>query len=138
MPAQFPGSCGGVIHVFGIRHQGRGPWARRGVSPRRNSPHGEDSPNACRKTREERLEEATPIFAQIMAFNGEHSHATWREIEATVHRALSGLRRDLIADSVQGHALTDFRRAADRPTFAFTSRCTFWPLSWARQNDEAI
>ncbi|HEU0305406.1 MAG TPA: hypothetical protein VFR30_00390, partial [Lysobacter sp.] len=68
-----------------------------------------------RKTPEDWLEEAKPIFAQLATFNATHPHATWAEIEGAVDGALAGLRRDLIADSVAGHALADFRGASERP-----------------------
>jgi hypothetical protein len=68
-----------------------------------------------RKTSQEWLAEAEPVFAQLATFNATHPHATWAEIEAAVDGALAGLRRELIADSVAGHALADFRGAAERP-----------------------
>lgn len=68
-----------------------------------------------RKTTEEWLEDAKPIFAQLATFNATHPQATWAEIETAVDGALSGLRRELIADSVAGHALVDFRGAPERP-----------------------
>lgn len=70
---------------------------------------------ARRKTREEWLEEAKQVFAQVEGFNTAQPHATWADIETAVDGALAGLRRDMLADSVQGHALADFRGAAERP-----------------------
>ena len=70
---------------------------------------------AHRKTREEWLDEARQALNQLDTFNTAHPHATWGQIEAAVDGALAGLRRELIAESVAGHALADFRGAAERP-----------------------
>jgi hypothetical protein len=70
---------------------------------------------ARRKTRAEWWQEAHQALDQMEAFNAAHPQATWAEIEAAVDGALAGLRRDLLADSIQGHALADFREAAERP-----------------------
>jgi hypothetical protein len=69
----------------------------------------------ARKTREAWLDDARQLFDQFDLFNTTHPHATWNEIESAVDGALAGLRRDLIAESVAGHALTDFRGAPERP-----------------------
>jgi len=69
-----------------------------------------------RKTREEWWNEAQQVLNQLEAFNTAHPHATWAEIESAVDGALAGLRRDLLADSVQGHPWSDFRGSEDRPT----------------------
>lgn len=71
---------------------------------------------ARRKTPEELLKQAQQVLGQVDLFNAKKPHATWSQIEDAVDDALSGLRRDLIAQSVQGHALADFRRAAERPS----------------------
>lgn len=71
---------------------------------------------ARRKTREEWLDDANHMLDQVDAFNTARPHATWAEIEAAVDGALSPWRRDLLADSAQGHALADFRGAEERPT----------------------
>src|SRR5680860_813003 len=83
------------------------------ISPRRSSQAGD--PMARRKTPHEWQQEAHRVLDRVNVFNTEHPHATWAEIEAAVDGALAGLRRDLLADSVQGHALADFRRADERP-----------------------
>ena len=71
---------------------------------------------ARRKTPEEWQQEAHHVIAQMAQFNADHPHATWDETETAVDRALAGLRQALLAESVQGHALADFRHAAQRPT----------------------
>lgn len=70
---------------------------------------------ARRKTPEEWLEDAKQVIAQVEGFNTAHPHATWAEIETAVDNAISSWRRDLLEGSVQGHALADFRKAAERP-----------------------
>lgn len=69
-----------------------------------------------RKSPEAWLKEAQQVFDQMAAFNSSHPHATWAETEAAVDGALSGLRRDMLAASVQDHALADFRDAKERPS----------------------
>jgi hypothetical protein len=69
----------------------------------------------ARKSREAWLDDARQLFDLVDLFNTSHPHATWSEIETAVDGALAGLRRDLIAESVAGHALADFRGAAERP-----------------------
>lgn len=68
-----------------------------------------------RKTRDEWLDDAQGVLGQIEGFNTAHPHATWAAIEAAVDGALAPWRRDLLADSVAGHALADFRGATERP-----------------------
>jgi hypothetical protein len=68
-----------------------------------------------RKTREEWLQEAAQVLDQLDAFNTAQPHATWAQIEEAVDGALADWRRDLLAESVAGHALADFRGAAERP-----------------------
>lgn len=70
---------------------------------------------AHRKTPEEWQQEVQRVIVQMAQFNTDHPHATWDETETAVDRALAGLRQALLAESVQGHALADFRRAAERP-----------------------
>lgn len=70
---------------------------------------------ARRKTPQEWQQEAQRVLGRVNVFNTEHPHATWAEIETAVDGALAGFRRDLLADSTQGHALADFRRADERP-----------------------
>jgi len=71
---------------------------------------------ARRKTPEEWQHQAADVIAQMARFNAEHPHATWDETEDAVDAALAGLRQAMLTESVQGHALADFRGAAERPT----------------------
>lgn len=70
---------------------------------------------ARRKTPEEWLAEAQQVLAQVGLFNRMHPNATFRQIEEVVEEALSGLRQELIRESVAAHPLADFRWSAERP-----------------------
>ncbi len=70
---------------------------------------------ARRKTPEEWRAEVERVIVEMCAFNAKHPHATWDETEDAVDQALAGLRRELMADSVQGHALADVRWKDERP-----------------------
>jgi ribosomal protein S27AE len=59
---------------------------------------------------------ALDVLAQMQQCNALHTTATFTEIEDAVEVALTGLRQDLLTQSLQGQALADFRRAAERPT----------------------
>lgn len=58
---------------------------------------------------------ALEVLVQMQQFNVTHPHATFTEIEDAVEAALAGLRHDLLVQSVQGHALADFRGGGERP-----------------------
>lgn len=58
---------------------------------------------------------ALEVLVQMQQFNVAQPHATFTEIEDAVEAALAGLRHDLLTQSVQSHALADFRGAAERP-----------------------
>jgi hypothetical protein len=70
---------------------------------------------ARRKTPEEWQQHAQDVIAQMARFNIDHPHATWDETEDAVDAALAGLRQAMLAESVQGHALADFRGAPEQP-----------------------
>ena len=70
---------------------------------------------ARRKTPEEWHQDAQRVIAEMARFNAEHPRATWDETEDAVDRVLAGLREAMLSDSVQGHALADFRGAPERP-----------------------
>lgn len=59
---------------------------------------------------------ALDVVTQMQQFNVTHPAPTFTEIEDAVEAALAGLRQDLLTQSLQGQALADFRRAAERPT----------------------
>ncbi|MCC6674804.1 MAG: YgiT-type zinc finger protein [Thermomicrobiales bacterium] len=58
---------------------------------------------------------ALDVLSQMQQFNATHPAATFTELEDAVEVALTGLRQDLLTQSVQEHALADFRRAEQRP-----------------------
>ncbi len=58
---------------------------------------------------------ALDVLSQMQQFNVTHPAPTFTEIEDAVETALAGFRQDLLTQSLQGQALADFRRAAERP-----------------------
>lgn len=75
---------------------------------------------ARRRTPEEWNTELHHVLAQMTQFHTDHPHATWDETEQAVDLALAGLRQAMLGESVQRHALADFRGAAKRPA------CPWW------------
>lgn len=71
---------------------------------------------ARRTTPEEWQQQARDVITQMAQFNADHPHASWDETEDAVDAALASLRAALVTERVQGHALADFRGAAERPT----------------------
>lgn len=58
---------------------------------------------------------ALEVLTQMQQFNVSPPAPTFTEIEDAVEAALAGLRQDLLTQSLQGQALADFRRVAERP-----------------------